>query len=321
MKLVCYGASVTAQKDKSGYFFYLQNLLEKHGFSVIERLSFGASHFDYAGFGYSRLLIDLKPDICLIDWLTPSMKEFTTDKIVKLNNELIINGAIPIWVNFPRKDDLNNERKCFQQVKNACHDASIEFWDFCEMVNGVKEHPEKFIRDVVHTNEIGALSYAEVLACNLIKDRHIPKLTDTPIKKLPLVYSFERKINIGEMVCVDIKLSQETLVEVLLEAIIGPAVCLFELEIIEKHTGNIVLKKEVNPADPWCYYERTMVLPPIKAQCDKGDYTLGILAVDGDPLSSIELRQPINRESFERSIQFNRIAVNADYFEITEGKY
>lgn len=100
MNLVCFGASVTAQSTEAGYFQQLLRSSSICSFSSVQKVAFGASHFEYAGYGFIQDVLDMEPDVCIIDWLTPSMKGFSEYKIHLLNWSLLEIGAFPIWFFF-----------------------------------------------------------------------------------------------------------------------------------------------------------------------------------------------------------------------------
>ena len=316
MKLVCYGASVTAQKDKGGYFSHLDKLVAECGVTELERIVFGASHFDYAGFGFFQEVLNSKPDICVIDWLTPSMKLFSSDKIKCVNNKLIEIGCIPIWVNFPRADDLLNERPCYKQVTDACMEAGIEFWDLSALIVGFKNRPEQFLRDVVHTNSNGAQKYAEILVEKLkwmLSENKNYKKCNSIISDLPNVIMVEKEIIEAKSFTLMIKKSHEDDLEILLKTIVGPNSCLFSILLCRGE--NLIDSKLINPTDPWCYYERDMVLPSIIFKVGSGNYQLKFVYQEGNPLENINLRQPLKNEELSihnRKLKLNKLSINAN---------
>lgn len=78
MKIVCFGASVTAQKETAGYYHFLEGSYKKRNLEFnFDKVSFGASNFNDAGFAYMKTIEQnmFKPDVCIIDWLTPALKK------------------------------------------------------------------------------------------------------------------------------------------------------------------------------------------------------------------------------------------------------
>lgn len=67
------------------------------------------------------------PNICIIDWLTPGSVKFNK-KISTLSNFLLSKNCLPLLVNFPRTDDIDNERAYYKQVKDYCEQLGLPFW-------------------------------------------------------------------------------------------------------------------------------------------------------------------------------------------------
>lgn len=304
MKIVCYGASVTAQKNSGGYYSYLESYFASKPEIELSRLSFGASHFDFAGFGYARLLLDKQPDIAIIDWLTPSMKRFTLEKIIKLNNALIEKNCLPIWVNFPRKDDLNCQRECYSQVRTVAHESGAIFFDLIEVLD-IEKIRSEYLRDIVHTTEFGARAYAKELI------QHIEKIDHSKIelKILPLVdpiilfkqYKIECTIEKSKELKLVVTNSETVNGEFLLNTRIGPNSCLLELSIYDEKNNEIGTKM-VNPTDAWCHYSRNMILPTLKLGVLKPGYSV-VLKHGGDEALDIsilkgEIKEPLETEKF-----------------------
>lgn len=296
MKIVCYGASVTAQKKEGGYFFYLNEYFSNKQNIEIERLAFGASHFDYAGFGFSSLLLEQNPDIALIDWLTPSMRRFNLDKIKKLNNELIKANCLPVWVHFPRKDDLMRERPCFHQVKNVADESGCVFYDLCEVLSEA-DVVNSYLRDIVHTTVEGAKCYSDnliTLLSDLEEGSYFPQVLplENPIS-IPKIVDINNFIDQNQSIVLRIKKSAiNEKCELLINSKIGPNVCLLNVKIFDEDR-HIIRQHEINPADPWCHYTRKMILPTIDLGVLHEGSFISIEYGGSDALESVRLRGEI----------------------------
>ncbi len=313
---MCYGASVTAQKKQSGYFTHLQKHFENKSNFELSKLSFGASHFDYAGYGYAKQMLEEKPDIALIDWLTPSMKKFSLDKIINLNNELIKLGCLPIWVNFPRKDDLNCQRECYTQVKKVALKSGAIFFDLIEQLSAEKIENE-YLRDIVHTTECGAEKYAskiiELIDSIVISDFELKILPlDKPIDIFS-IYDIESLIDKGSPLLMKvIKTTDLSPIELLLNTRIGPNSCFIDIEIYDE-SGVLIETKIINPTDPWCHYSRDMILPTVRLPYLKESYSIKLKHGGDNALDDVklkgEVREPLEDNKF---IHIYNIACNME---------
>ncbi|PRO69894.1 SGNH/GDSL hydrolase family protein [Alteromonas gracilis] len=303
LKILCYGASVTAQKGDSGYVQRLTELLPKDDYEVI-KIGRGASHFEYAGYGFSREIADYAPNILIVDWLSPSMKEFSVRKLTTFNKCFTEQGVRVIWVNFPRKDDLNNQRKCFSQVRQSCKDFNLEFIDLNKYL--VKE-PDKYLRDVVHTTEVGARLYAEVLF-DLITSKQNPRTDNSiDVTNLPVIVETPATVDQSTPFKLAMKV-QKRKVDILLECFIGPNTPF--LKFRAESGGYETIEKVVNPLDPWCYYTRKMVLPTVSLESTKPITHLSIHAETGEPLDLITLNKALAEEALDHKfIELSKIVL------------
>ncbi|MEQ5806378.1 hypothetical protein J3369_03035 [Alteromonas sp. NFXS44] len=313
MKIVIYGASVTAQKGRTGYFEHLKEILNEK-YEVV-RLPFGASHLHFAGIAMIQKVLDEKPDFCILDWVTPSASVFPDDTVTRINNILISNKIRPIWILLPRTDDPFSERKSCEQVLDSKSDI-VKVFKFQESSWAV-EDLSSIIRDVVHTNENGAAKYASFInevieeVCNpkinfveKNKSLRIPKIIacDGTIKEdspLTIAFSHER----GNLSLYSLSL-------------IGPASPILQLDlmgndrIVQSHFRNVV--------DPWCYYERTMLINfPSFKNIESGFYKLRISIVDEDPFENVKTLKSISSEDLlenhlDRFLKVDEFIIDGD---------
>lgn len=307
IKILCYGASVTAQKGEAGYVQQLKELLDKKAYNI-DKIGRGASHFEYAGFGFASEIANHAPDILIVDWLTPSMVAFSEYKIDKFNKCFSEQGIEVIWVNFPRKDDLDNQRKCFTQVKQSCQRFNIDFLDFNDLVVG---DPDKFLRDVVHTTELGAREYASALCGHIttIKKSPMPKKVD--VCSLPNILEVSSTVNTKEPLVLELDGFHKK-VDILLECFIGPNSPLLKFSSKQSAREEVnLVEKVVNPIDAWCYYTRRMVLPTVTLTSEAPFNHIVISAIEGEPLDSVNLNKEITEEiSNQKYIQLVNIVVD-----------
>ena len=329
MKLVCYGASVTAQQKETGYFQQLESASCASQFESIEKVAFGASQFEYAGYAFMRDVLEKKPDLCVIDWLTPSMKGFNEFKIDLLNQALLEINCLPIWVFFPRTDNFDNIPEAYNQVLKSAERFGVSFLDLRDYLVDFTNDPQKYLRDAVHTTLEGAKCYAKVINQKIESvlpsiGEHIARAklsqgySDTSQKNLaiPLIKPviFTLNSNTSAVLEFDFK---GGLFEVFFEAEIGPFICYWDFTLY--HEEEIIYKETLNNADPWCFYRRSMVIETIRKRLAPGSYKLHIKKRDGNPMLEKTTRKPIEEhwEDKDRFIEIKRVSVTADNFNMS----
>jgi len=329
MKLVCYGASVTAQKNETGYFQQLQEMPCATHFESIEKLAFGASQFEYAGYSFMQDVLDKQPDICVIDWLTPSMPGFNAFKIDLLNYALLSINCLPVWVFFPRVNNFSNPPNSFTQVSESTQKFSLDFLDLRGEMPDFLDDPKKYLRDAVHTTLDGAECYAKTInneleksikefdeRLNLAKKSEGFKLTAEQKYSIPLIKKSEFTINSSDSVELDFHY-KGGFFEVYFDTEIGPHICFLDFTLYKD--GKIFDHQIFNKVDPWCYYNRSMIIETLRKRIPAGSYKLVIKKGEGNPFAESETRKPVEEhwDEVDRYISVKRISVTADDFELS----
>lgn len=307
MNIICYGASVTAQKEAAGYYHVLKSLFKNSSNINLERVSFAASTFDQAGFAFSREIERLKqkPDLCIIDWLTPGSIKFNVDKINALSKYLLNLGCLPLWVNFPRSDDLDNKRECYQQVASHCLTYHIPFLDLSNDAGFLSNSPEFYLRDKVHTTPEGGVLYAQVIKNKLdainIKELFnnailkpinssliVPSLNDVSCSLLPKLNSVLLKFDVIESIQF----------ELFFLATIGPYTPLLKIDILNvlENTGETIT---VNCLDKWSHYDREKCIKVLLKKINAGKYEVRISPLNEAAIELVDIKKPVNRDIYK----------------------
>lgn len=326
MKIVCYGASVTAQKFKTGYFENLKEVLKskKH---TLGRVAFGGSHFEYAGYACIRDVLEKKPDICIIDWLTPSMKGFSEFKIDLLNSALISHDCIPIWFYFPRVSNFDIESNAYNQVLSSCKKFGVDFIDVRSKLLDFKKDPTVYLRDDVHTTEQGAIVYSKTIFEKLTEieiefQEKLKKLKSTPTFNnsseyfLPNIYKIDYTIKDTQALGFEFEHDGNRL-EIFFETEVGPHLSYLNM-IIEDSKNEIVVDKIFNNADPWSYYKRPMVVETLRQHLSRGHYKAQVRKFPGNPFDEKQTKKPLVETWLDedRYFELRRMSINADVKDI-----
>ena len=316
LKILFYGASVTAQSGESGYF---QHLIEMLDSVELVRLPYSASHLQFAGIAMLQKVIDESPQICFLDWVTPSTPSFPDNTVRRVNKVLLSHGIFPVWLLFPRTDDLDSSRNCCLQVFEEVEgDAQVE--KIVDYFPDLKNNIANYLRDVVHTNERGAKLYA-----NWIKDvfqrvshkfslRQLTQLDNKEGQFIPKIVSQKGTISHQKDLMLKFTANSSGKLKFFVYCVIGPNSPMLRLKLNESgYSEGAEASKIV--VDQWCYYEREMLvnMPEFDIQAGK-EYSLSIEAA-GNPFQNIATLKPLPNNIIEdqaRYLKFTEIIFDAD---------
>lgn len=312
MKFVIYGASVTAQKGSTGYFERLEEI--KPDSTELIRIPYGASHLQFAGIAMLQKVINEQPDVCILDWVTPSTKVFPEGVVDRVNNILLSNGIHPIWLLLPRTDDPDSERECCNQLRQS----ATELIDVISFNKSEYDESDlsKILRDVVHTNSLGAEKYSQFIL-NIIhncieKNINLQK-SHKPINA-PFVTQCEGVIKNDSKLHMEISVTESGNIATFIFARIGPKSPILEIVLTDSEGREEIAIKNV--VDPWCYYERDMLLNMASFKnVAIGDYSITISMKDLNPFEAITTLKPIEEESklkdnFKRFLKLKEMSVD-----------
>jgi hypothetical protein len=318
MKVLVYGASVTAQKDEGGFYQHLKN---QSGFDLL-RIPFGASHLQFAGLAMLSKVLAEKPDVCLLDWVTPSTKSFPSGIVERINRILIQHNIFPIWVLFPRTDDPYCSRECCEQISEH---ASKDVWvrDFTDTDFGKGVELTTILRDVVHTNKVGAHLYASFIEHLLVEyyEREFKQQSLTTIgcqgiaETVPCLINNNIKIGRASSYKLELTVTETCDLNIFIFCQIGPASPMLNIQL--KNIQAIIFNGQRNVVDAWCYYKRDMLinLPTIRTVVP-GVYELEISVSDAEPFENINTLKPINDDDMvtisDRFLNMYEIAIDGN---------
>lgn len=245
LNILFHGASVTQQSGVESYFSQLQSLSEGSNFSL-HKAGYGGCHFNDAGFlTIKKDILEKKFDIVFLEWNTPGSASFDVEKLEYLISTLVENSILPVFLILARVDNII-DRVLEQQINFFCSENSILKLDLRALIN-----PKIHLRDDVHTNEIGALIYAN----NIIK--YINKIET---KKYIFLNNIKYKKNIKYQIQhykYPIQIEQNQSLKLDLSNICDGAEIIFSLLIGPDSPYILVNKKsQLLLWDRWCHFER-----------------------------------------------------------------
>jgi hypothetical protein len=248
-KILFYGASVTHQSGKSGYFDNLDN----KSYSKL-RMSYPSSQFYNAGFyNIPRIkFLSETPDIIFFEWSTTGENIFDLNKLKHVLVELSLQKIIPVFLLLPKKETFKFNRPCDEQLYSLSSEFDISLLDLRYLLNEYKA--EEILRDGVHTTELGGKLYAAAIDSFLRQQTsRNPKLAN--LKQL-INYNIkiiDEIVKIGEGQVLTFKFdSWVEFSEIAISHTVGPYT-----PIIEYISDGAIIGTH-NFFDSWCHYERMM---------------------------------------------------------------
>lgn len=239
-KIVFYGASVTQQRN--GYVNHFAKLSK----AKVLKLGFGGMHLNDAGICFIDKVVELKPEICFVDWFSTAYSNQDSNLelyIDAIAEKLLKVDCRVIFLFLPNK---RNAKECdwenlYSCAKNHLKKQGLEYIPLDEILSG---YPiEEILRDEIHTTKKGSRLYAEAIYDYLQNHPQLPKAEVKPniyssISALPVKRGFDKELILeGDCHIQGFFLK------------IGPW-----SGIVDISTSK--LSKKENTWDWWCYYGR-----------------------------------------------------------------
>lgn len=248
INVLFHGASVTQQSYETSYFYHLVKLTENDLNITIDRKTYGGCHLNDAGFLNIDSDTSHSVDICFLEWNTTGLDNFETLQIRYIVNILLSKKIVPVFLILLTSDSLslNSKRKCEAQVINFCIDNNLHYFDYRKLID-----PAIDLRDDVHTNELGAIKYANAIYSDLLNI-----INELPNYIFPVNLIFDYSINAMPDLSIKITEGSSLFVNfseikdnasVFIETVRGPS-----SPIIDINNG----EKNICIWDRWSHYER-----------------------------------------------------------------
>ena len=271
MKYLFFGASVTQQSTRhddsrviTGYVNHLQNIFAKERNFEIARVSCPSNSINDAGLVYLDLVVSENPDFCFLEWSTPEFGRCEKDVGEYIYYKLISDRIVPVLLVLPRADRLNSMVHISRKLRSISEDLELPIIDLSTKYMPDSQYLRQGLRDSVHTNEKGALMYAQELATLIRNNLNDPGSYLDSISPKPPLNTFEVTRTVSDHVkprCKSLVLSIETIkpceVVFYAEQRLGPWSCYCHLQ----QSDNFPISAEtsssvVSLSDPWTHRER-----------------------------------------------------------------
>lgn len=260
-----FGASVTEQsvhhatQERTGFVnYFMDELAGTHGFKV-SRVSAGSSDIMDAGIVYVEKILKLKPDICVLDWVTPSLMDCDPRIVQQVYYRLMEYDILPVTVLFPRTDRVQKDIPLAQEMARISREFDLPFFDVSDLLGDVGL--ETILRDTVHTNAAGARLYAEIIL-DILKQTQRPS-GPLPRKVAPFhvmqALSSAKVPLASRRVQIDVENPKDRPVEfcLVLEQRVGPYSPILNVQVVTGSSDNRPEELEAYSIfDPWCHRER-----------------------------------------------------------------
>jgi hypothetical protein len=264
MKILFYGASVTAQAKGNGYVEYLSSIDKLNALGImVSSVSFAGSNFNLAGLAFINDVIEKKPDICFLEWATrPGLDQA---KIAIANDILISNKIVPIWLVLPLYEESDDYLNRLRNIYEACKLSKTRILYVKDKIINYYSIKATLLRDNVHTKTEGARQYGNVIAdfiVLLVTDKKIEPNSLPNAEPIlgPNIYSFP-KLTVNRSLTFYLEnLERGKVTKLIIQLIVGPATPLLTVNICSgcgTHSDIHI----IDPSDEWSFYERRYVIP------------------------------------------------------------
>jgi hypothetical protein len=245
MKISFFGASVTQQKGYVDEF--KKKMLPNNNINVYKH-GYGSMHLNDAGVCCINKVLENNPNYLFIEWFVTGY----TDTCCDVYLDTIINKCanitcVPVFLLLDRTDI---EKRVFfnNKIKEYATTYNIHY---IEIVN--IENREKYLRDAVHTTELGGHHYADIIYNYFITNVYDKEYNFTLIKTIPpTIYSYILHIDINKTFHNNIIIEGNCEIIGIYQKI-GPYSGVCEINYNNNKT------EKCNLWDQWCYFERNNI--------------------------------------------------------------
>jgi hypothetical protein len=157
MNTAFFGASITEQK-----LGYVSRFKELNPNFAINQFGYGSMYITDAGVCFIDEVLSTNPEYCFLDWFSPACyrpPEKIKDYLDAIVGKLFKINCHPIFLFFYRKQMDPGWFVMFNYLKAYASQYNINCVDLSNL-----ENPDQYLRDNIHTNEIGAKKYGDIIS-------------------------------------------------------------------------------------------------------------------------------------------------------------
>ncbi|AXR07849.1 SGNH/GDSL hydrolase family protein [Salinimonas sediminis] len=269
MNFLFFGASVCEQTTKhdtgevTGFVNVLQDLCDRYRLDVsINRVTAGSCSIGDAGIALVDDVVKCKPDVCFVEWCTPAPSDSRAVDCEAIYSKLIENDILPVTLVLPRRDRDQRLTQVYSDCKTIADHFKLPFIDLSQKYSlRLLEH---LLRDVVHTNSLGANVYAHELFSSILN----LKKNSQPVKNYMrpninfhnIYYDMQKYKNRVKNIYLEFDYDTDHVEQVIvfMEQRIGPwsRRCRTELDF-----GETTREGSLDMFDAWSWRERQCIKP------------------------------------------------------------
>jgi hypothetical protein len=272
-RIACFGASVVQQGGPNSFFHHLSKSLKELGYSTAS-FGYGSTHIVNSGVCFIDTVLEFKPNICFLEWLTSGCYTVEKDGLLEYWNAMIYKFSKAkcklILLILPRLDwDADRETMMRVSIEHMAK-YGIPVINLSKAFPNIKD----LLRDYVHTNQAGAEAYSKAIMEQFIKlegSLTIPNLggegetKQEEYKLVPNKYCNIKTFNFNYKIYKKMKFTLEG--EIIgFYMNVGP----FSSELLIKSDQE---ERNYRLWDEWSYYDRQVIKLHIKSE-KKSEYTL-----------------------------------------------
>jgi hypothetical protein len=246
-KFFFHGASVTQQSKEDSYIYQLRELMVDFAEISISSKGYGGCHFSPTAIltVIRDVSAEAMVDVCVLEWNTTGLGYFSGDDLAYVVGSLVEMNVRPVFLILGRLETLRSNRQAEDSVLDFCLRNDIFVWDLRSCV-GASD-----FRDVVHTNNSGAMKYAVELS------KLVTSFDFCSDKKSQTSIDFKRReISVTEPLLIDVAENSTLVINV--SGILGSNSSIGIETVHGPASGciNIHEYSKINMWDKWSHYDR-----------------------------------------------------------------
>jgi hypothetical protein len=169
IKVILFGASVSAQSRDDSYWYFLKKWEAKCNLNSdlmidLSRVTFPSAYMSDAGLFNLDHIIAYQPDVVVLDWLSTEEQNCDVNIIDMVYKTLQERGIYIITTAMVRLDTWDKVTEQYNACFNQAQSKNMPFIDFSEVCKGKELRWNDVTKDGVHTTAVGASLYSATIS-------------------------------------------------------------------------------------------------------------------------------------------------------------